>query len=79
MPPTAAGWGMSADSDLCGSGTTLLSTATMNVGVDATQGPGYLTFFVEFDHDWRTIQPADPLQEMGLSQLGSRATRHRWQ
>jgi hypothetical protein len=59
MPPGAAGWAMTADSDLCGSGTTLLSTATMNVGVDATQGPGYNTFFIEFDHDWRTIDADD--------------------
>jgi hypothetical protein len=59
MPPTAAGWGMTADSDLCGSGTTLLSTATMSAGVDATQGPGYLTYWIEFDHDWRTIDADD--------------------
>jgi hypothetical protein len=59
LPATATGWGMSADADLCGSGTTLLSTATMNVGVDATQGPGYQTFFIEFDHDFRTISTSD--------------------
>ncbi|MFC2119662.1 T9SS type A sorting domain-containing protein [Bacteroidota bacterium] len=59
MPATASGWGMSADSDLCGSGTTINSTSTMNVGVDATQGPGYNTFFIEFDHDFRTIDLDD--------------------
>jgi hypothetical protein len=31
----------------------------MNVGVDATQGPGYNTFFIEFDHDFRTIDTDD--------------------
>ncbi len=59
MPPNALGWGMTADADLCGSGTTVLTTATMNVGVDATQGLGYQIFFIEFDHDFRTIDVDD--------------------
>ena len=58
MPPDAFGWGMTADSDLCGSGTTLLSTATMNFGVDATIG-NFFFMFIEFDHDFRTISPSD--------------------
>ncbi len=56
MPPEAVGWGMTADSDICGSGTTLLSTATMNIPLDLSD---YWVVWIEFDNDWRTIGPAD--------------------
>jgi Secretion system C-terminal sorting domain len=59
IPAPGGGGVLSADSDECGSGTTLLSTATMSAGVDATQGPGFNTMFIEFDHDFRTIQASD--------------------
>jgi hypothetical protein len=59
LPPPGGGGVLSADSDECGSGTTLLSTATMSAGVDATQGPGFNTMFIEFDHDFRTISASD--------------------
>jgi hypothetical protein len=67
LPATSSGGVLSADSDECGSGTTINSTATMNVGVDATQGPGYNTVFLEFDHDFRTIDTDDDaIVEMSL-------------
>ena len=56
LPPTAGGFLLSADSDLCGSGTTLLSTATMVNSVDASC---YSSVWVEFDNDWRTIDVKD--------------------
>ena len=56
MPPEAVGWGMTADSDSCGSGTTLLSTATM---VNPLNLSNYSSVWIEFDNDWRTISPAD--------------------
>ncbi len=59
MPSAAIGWGMAADADLCGSGSTTLTTATMNFGVDPTLGPCYLTWWIEFDHDFRTIDVDD--------------------
>jgi Secretion system C-terminal sorting domain len=56
LPPSAGGGVLSADSDECGTGTTLLSTATMNIPVDASL---YQTVWVEWDNDWRTIDGAD--------------------
>ena len=56
LPASAAGLLLSADSDFCGSGTTLLSTATMNTSVDASL---YQTVWVEWDNDWRTLDGAD--------------------
>jgi hypothetical protein len=55
MPPTAVGNVMAADADFCGSGTTLLSTATVT-GIDATL---YQTVWLEFDNDWQAIDTED--------------------
>jgi hypothetical protein len=56
LPASSSGGVLSADSDECGSGTTILSTATMNTPVDASL---YQTVWVEWDNDWRTIDAAD--------------------
>jgi len=56
LPASSSGGVLSADSDECGSGTTLLSTATMNTSIDASL---YQTVWVEWDNDWRTIDGAD--------------------
>jgi hypothetical protein len=56
MPPTAVGNVMAADADACGSGTTLLSTATLANPIDATL---YQTVWVEFDNDWQAIDADD--------------------
>jgi len=56
LPASSSGGVLSADSDECGSGTTLLSTATMNTPVDASL---YQTVWVEWDNDWRTIDADD--------------------
>jgi hypothetical protein len=56
LPASSSGDVLSADSDECGSGTTLLSTATINTPVDASL---YQTVWVEWDNDWRTIDAAD--------------------
>ena len=56
MPPTAVGNVMAADADACGSGTTLLSTATLTGAIDATM---YQTVWLEFDNDWQAIDNAD--------------------
>jgi hypothetical protein len=55
MPPTAVGNVMAADVDFCGSGTTLLSTAT-HTGIDASL---YQTVWLEFDNDWQAIDNGD--------------------
>ena len=52
LPPTAVGNVMAADADFCGSGTTLLSTATLNSAIDATM---YQSVWLEFDNDWQAI------------------------
>ena len=57
MPPTATGNVFAADADLCGSGTTLLSTATLSQTFDLSQYTEMV--WVEFDNDWRTIDAAD--------------------
>jgi len=55
--PAPAGGGMfSADVDECGSGTTLLSTATVTNPIDATL---YQTVWLEFDNDFLFLDPAD--------------------
>ena len=61
LPATASGNILGADSDLCGSGTTLLSTATLNSGMNlATFGGSTITSaWVEFDNDWRILDAAD--------------------
>ncbi len=56
LPPTAAGNVMAADADFCGSGTTLLSTATLNSAIDATM---FGSVWLEFDNDWQAINAAD--------------------
>jgi len=56
MPPTAVGNVMAADADACGSGTTLLSTATLTNPIDAT---GVTGVYLEFDNDWQAIDADD--------------------
>ncbi len=56
LPPTAAGNVLSADADFCGSGSTLLSTATLNSPIDASL---YQNVVLEFDNDWQAINAAD--------------------
>lgn len=47
---------LSADSDECGSGTTLLSTAYITNPINATI---YQTVWIEFDNDWNAINAQD--------------------
>jgi len=56
MPRDAMGWGLAADSDSCGSETTLLSTATM---INPLNLSDYSNIWIEFDNDWRTIDTQD--------------------
>ena len=56
LPATSTGGVLAADSDECGSGTTLLSTATLSSPIDATL---YETVWLEFDNDWQAIDAAD--------------------
>ncbi len=56
LPATSSGGLLSADSDECGSGTSLLSTATLTGAIDATM---YGTVWLEFDNDWQAINAAD--------------------
>ena len=56
MPPEAVGNVMAADVDFCGSGTTLLSTATITTPFDFSQ---YATAYIEFDNDWQAIDADD--------------------
>ncbi len=56
MPPTASGNVFAADADLCGSGTTLLSSAELDTVLDLSI---YTSVWIEFDNDWRTIDAAD--------------------
>ena len=56
MPATAVGNVLSADADFCGSGTTLLSTATLNTPIDVSS---YATVSLEFDNDWQAIDADD--------------------
>ncbi|MHA2100630.1 MAG: T9SS type A sorting domain-containing protein [Candidatus Kariarchaeaceae archaeon] len=53
LPQTAGGFLLSADSDLCGEGTSVLSTATLDFITDATQSPGYQEVRIEWDNDWQ--------------------------
>ncbi|MFC2094348.1 trypsin-like serine peptidase, partial [Bacteroidota bacterium] len=55
LPGTSGGGVLAADSDECGSGTTVLTTATVT-GIDATM---YQTVGLEFDNDWNAIDAAD--------------------
>ncbi len=56
LPPTSTGAVFAADADDCGSGTTLLSTATSTNAIDATQ---FQSVWLEFDNDWNAIDNAD--------------------
>ena len=56
LPSTAVGNILTADSDSCGSETTLLSTATM---VNPLNLSNYSSVWIEFDNDWRTVITAD--------------------
>ena len=56
LPSTALGNILTADSDSCGSETTLLSTATM---VNPLNLSNYSSVWIEFDNDWRTVITAD--------------------
>ncbi len=56
LPATSTGGVLAADSDECGSGTSLLSTATLTSPIDATL---YETVWLEFDNDWQAINAAD--------------------
>jgi hypothetical protein len=61
LPATASGNIIGADSDLCGSGTTLLSTARLNTAMDLAMYTGFPVdaAWIEFDNDWRIIDAAD--------------------
>ncbi|MFC2094313.1 T9SS type A sorting domain-containing protein [Bacteroidota bacterium] len=56
LPNTSSGGVLAADSDECGSVTTLLSTATMLNSLDLSYIP-YIN--IEFDHDWNALDSAD--------------------
>jgi V8-like Glu-specific endopeptidase len=56
LPATSTGGILAADSDECGSGTTLLSTATLTSPIDATL---YDAVWLEFDNDWQAIDADD--------------------
>jgi len=56
LPPSFTGQILGADSDDCGNGTTLLSTATMNTPIDASL---YQAIWIEWDNDWRILDSAD--------------------
>ena len=61
LPATAAGNLLGADSDLCGSGTTLLSTATLTQSLSLVAPNPFVYQYAEisFDNDWRVIDGAD--------------------
>jgi hypothetical protein len=57
LPATSSGGLLAADSDECGSGTTMLTTATLNQIFDFSS---YTTMvWIEFDNDWNTIDAQD--------------------
>ncbi len=68
MPPTASGNVFAADADACGSGTTLLSTATLTTPLNFS---GISGVYIEFDNDWRTIDAADEAYLEASSDGGS--------
>jgi V8-like Glu-specific endopeptidase len=59
LPITSSGQVFATDSDDCGMGTTLESTATLNFVTDASEVPGYNIVFVEWDNDWRIFDAED--------------------
>ena len=56
LPPTSSSPVFSADSDECGSGTTLLSTATLTNSINCS---GRDSVKLEFDNDWNAIDAQD--------------------
>jgi hypothetical protein len=58
LPATAQGNIMGADADLCGSGTTLLSTARLTNALNFA-AQNYFYIEIKFDNDWRIIDAAD--------------------
>ncbi len=56
MPPTASGNVFAADADLCGSGTTLISTATIDHIFNFSNS---IYLYIEFDNDWRILDADD--------------------
>jgi hypothetical protein len=57
LPPTSVGNVMAADVDACGSGTTLLSTATLNQSFDLSVYTSMV--WIEFDNDWNILDAQD--------------------
>jgi Secretion system C-terminal sorting domain len=68
MPNTATGNVFAADEDLCGSGTSLLSTATINQTFNFI-GADYL--YIEFDNDWRVLGATDEAHLEGSTDGGT--------
>jgi hypothetical protein len=56
LPPTSTSPVFSADADECGSGTTLLSTATITNNINCSGKDG---LYLEFDNDWNAIDAQD--------------------
>jgi hypothetical protein len=56
LPQTASGNVLAADVDDCGSGSTLLSTATLRNEIDVS---GYNLVTIEFDNDWNVSDAQD--------------------
>ncbi len=56
LPPTSSGGVMAADVDDCGTGSTMLSTATLTNPIDATM---YQNVWIEFDNDWNILDAQD--------------------
>lgn len=56
LPPEASGNILAADADLCGNGTTLLSTATLTNTLDLSAAS---VVTIQFDSDWRHVGPKD--------------------
>jgi len=61
LPATAQGNILAADSDLCGSGTSIRSTAIINDSFDflGIAHFCYYSIWIEFDSDWRIIDSED--------------------
>jgi len=57
LPVTSTGGIMTADVDDCGSGSTLLSTATLNQSFDLSLYTSMV--WIEFDNDWNTLDAQD--------------------
>jgi Secretion system C-terminal sorting domain len=55
MPPNASGNILAADADLCGSGSSTLTSITLNEPIANSQ----YGLVIEFDNDWRTLNSED--------------------